>query len=154
MKEINFVEEGKIGDKVFDIERGWGIIVSLVPAAVDQRPVAAEFRAPYKQKIWYTLNGRNTATDKMPVLYWNEFTVPEEAYKKLPHRPNFKTDQPLIVESPHMSGNYFRRYFSHWPDDPADMGVYVFCNGKTSWSSESSGTAYFKNWKAFDEECE
>lgn len=64
--------------------------------------------------------------------------------QKITARPNLSVDTKVICKSDNEEVN---RYFSHFPDDPSDPGIYVFLDGKTSWSSDENYKAYYRKWE-------
>jgi hypothetical protein len=68
--------------------------------------------------------------------------------QKITARPNLSVDTKVICKSDNEEVN---RYFSHFPDDPSVPGIYVFLNGKTSWSSDENYKAYYRKWEIYTE---
>lgn len=63
--------------------------------------------------------------------------------QKVTARPNLSVDTKVICKSDNEEVN---RYFSHFPDDPSDPGIYTFEFGQNSWTSNGRFT-YFKKWR-------
>lgn len=79
-KEIKQEEIYRVGDKVFDIRYGWGVI----------KQIDEGFPYPilviYSEDIGnsYSLNGRNVDNDKVPTLSFTEYTLNNFSQERLP----------------------------------------------------------------------
>ena len=135
----------KVGDKVWDIRFGWGEITEI--RKKDGYPITVEFYDDDNVIVdIYTLDGKCTAdSDKNPILFWNKFEIPNEAYKKA--SPALEIDTPLWVRK---KGNtrWYKRYFAGWTKDGL---VICWNNGATS-SSVNTKTDFivWDEWKPFE----
>jgi len=59
--------------------------------------------------------------------------------------PDLKVDAPVIVFDEY--GTAKNRHFSHFGET---SGIFVFPDGRTSWSATASATILFKNWRLPD----
>ncbi len=66
--ETNF----KLGDNVFDIRRGWGIVIGIGSLNLDRYPVIVKFPNKNDGEFSYTFDGRDY-NDSIQTLSFNEY---------------------------------------------------------------------------------
>ena len=113
-------ETARIGDKVWSVERGWGVIRSLDGG--EEYPIKVEFqngRTPY-----YTLGGKRLTTQENQTLFWDEVKI-VAPQKPL---PNLDVDAKVLVWTD--PSKKHRRHFSHFNGDR----ICTFDGGATSFS--------------------
>ncbi|MBM6876288.1 hypothetical protein [Fusobacterium mortiferum] len=67
-------DSAKVGDRVYDILRGWGTIVAI--ELNQECPIY--FNADIDSFCTFTLDGKRSEIDKNPTLFWNEVDLPTE----------------------------------------------------------------------------
>lgn len=67
-------DNAKVGDRAWDILRGWGTIVAIKES--DESPIY--FNADVDSFCTFTLDGKRNIIDKNPTLFWNEVDLPTE----------------------------------------------------------------------------
>lgn len=134
-------ENAKVGDRVWSIQQGWGTIVNTT--FTELYPILVNFG--YKTSMSYTNEGKVRYNDISPSLFWNEFKVPEEAYKK--PLPKLEVDTKVLVWDSE-GGPKKRRYFSHFDSNGK---IRCFMNGATSWSANHDSCTVWKNWELYKE---
>ena len=122
----------KVGDKVFDILFGYGIIKSNDEWS--SYPIQVQFDDYFET---YLIDGRTREESIFPSLYYNKFEIkiPEEAYKQ--PLPDIAVDTPMIVWNDDAIKE--KRYFKSFSKDGR---VKCFINGQTSFSSNGSALAW------------
>lgn len=112
----------KVGDKVWSLNKGWGIVEKTGQSAI------YTFRVRYNEEITelYTEDGKMYRSDKYPTLFWDElvFEVPKKPLPKL------EVDTKILVWC-NDGVKKEPRHFSHFGTDGK---VYAFIGGKTSFS--------------------
>jgi len=73
-------KNAKVGDKVWCVLNGWGVIVAIEEHAVYQIEVSFDDNTTPCEE--YTLEGFMLDAHNSPSLFWNEFEIPESAYAK------------------------------------------------------------------------
>ena len=71
-------ENAKVGDRVFDLLKGWGTIVEI--RKNEEYPIYVN--ADIDSFCTFTLEGKRYVKDVTPTLFWNEFHVPTEEEDK------------------------------------------------------------------------
>ena len=129
-------KDAKVGDRAWSIQAGWGTICHIHKESL-------EFKSDTSNKYYsFTCKGMSKEIDISPTLFWNEFTIPENAFTK--PLPKLEVDTKVIVwREPNLKVN---RYFSHFDDKGQ---IHCFSNGGTSWSVNS--TSSWPNWELADE---
>ena len=128
----------KVGDKVWSITYGWGEIIK--GGCCTSYPLSVKFINDY---VRYTFSGKQYQSQNQS-LFWNEFEIPESAYKK--PLPKLEVDTKVLVWDDYDEDVKYRRYFKCFNED----GVIVcFADGATSFSSESGKV--WDNWELYDE---
>lgn len=64
----------KVGDRAYDILRGWGTIIAI--KLNQECPIY--FNADIDSFCTFTLDGKRNKIDKNPTLFWNEIDLPTE----------------------------------------------------------------------------
>lgn len=120
-------ETARIGDRVWSVEYGWGVIDSISQSVY---PLRVRFigYSNADMYIYFDLKGLRPNGGKNQTLFWDEVKI--DAPKK--PLPVLDIDTKVIV----WNGNTpkTKRYFSHFNS----LGEIVcFINGKTSWTTEN-----------------
>lgn len=121
----------KVGDKVWDIRQGWGVVCGLTQR-IDY-PIDVEFGEEYNS---YTRGGFCHLDDINPTLFWDEIKI-EVPPKPL---PDLSVDTKVIVWN--KTTPKTKRYFSHFN---ASGKIMCFANGMTSWLMEQ--TTEWDDWE-------
>lgn len=122
----------KVGDKVWDICEGWGVVSELLEG--HDYPICVEFEyvdSTYTRDGYYDLKHVN------PSLFWDEIEV------KAPPKPlpDLEVDTKVFVWD--SLGTKLCRHFSHFDEDGV---LHAFKGGKSSFTG--SGAAYpWSNWE-------
>lgn len=123
----------KVGDKVWDICRGWGVVTTL--NVCDTYPIEVEFEhgdGTYARDGYYNLEDVN------PSLFWDEIEL-VAPQKPL---PLLEVDTKVVVWLPN-TGMKICRHFSHFDEYGF---LYVFIDGRTSFTSDGT-THRYDNWE-------
>ena len=118
----------KVGDKVFCLINGEGIITNIDQTSI---PLRVEFKSGRIK--WFQNNGKINIDDLIPSIYYNKFDIqiPEEAYKQ--PLPDIAVDTPMIVWD--IENRKSRGYFKCWSHSGKPI---TFFGGQTSFSSNGS----------------
>lgn len=79
-------ENAKVGDKVYCLKHGKGIIINIGSIQSHNYPLGVKF--DYNSTYSYTLDGKSLTADKNPILYWSK---PEIIAPEAPKRMVIKT---------------------------------------------------------------
>jgi hypothetical protein len=125
-------KDAKVGDKVYDITIGWGVVMLI---AEDDCSILVKFQDKGIKR--YDINGYENKSNTRSSLYWSEieFNIPKKPLPKL------EIDTPVIV-----SGS-IKRHFSHFSEDGK---IYCFDNGRTSWTTDR--VTLWDNWELAEKE--
>lgn len=106
----------KIGDKVFDILKGWGKVSSIT--FHPQFPIAVDFE--YSSECSYTLEGKYLLQDNQRRLYWDEpkFVIPK--------KPKPKVNKYLVVFRSSLGYGISSNYYKDKEDFVSKMGNLTF----------------------------
>lgn len=123
----------KVGDKVWDICRGWGVITTLMVCPT--YPIEVEFKNGHGS---YTRDGYSSLEDVNPSLFWDEIKLvaPQKPV------PLLEVDTKVVVWLP-INGIKIYRHFSHFDEYGF---LYVFVDGRTSFTSDGT-THRYDNWE-------
>ncbi len=122
-------KDAEVGDRVWHIGYGWGQVVRI--DEYSDYPLVCKFAIGTYS---YTFDGKYHVTEVAPSLFWNEFKIPEEAYKK--PLPKLEVDAKVIVWNDGKQDKH-NRYFSHFS---ASGKICCFGEGTTGWSTETRPT--------------
>ena len=64
-------KDARVGDKVWSVSQGWGVIVDINKS---EYPVVVEFKESGTRRV-FTYEGRWVATDPYPSLFWDEVKI-------------------------------------------------------------------------------
>ena len=122
----------KVGDKVWDIRRGWGVVSMIIQQST--YPIEVDFESGHDI---YSRDGYYTLEDINPSLFWDEIEV------KAPPKPlpDLAVDTKVFVWD--SLGTKLCRHFSHFDDDGV---LHVFVEGRTSFTG-SGATSSWSCWK-------
>lgn len=130
----------KVGDKVWSVSYGWGEI-DYIDKEGGTCPLSVEFD---REDITYTLSGKEQDYENQS-LFWNEFEIPESAYKK--PLPKLEVDAKVLVWWDGDDLKY-RRYFKCFDEQGR---IVCFTDGATSFSADKSEYITWDNWELYDE---
>ena len=134
--------EIKLGDKVWCVANGWGIILGTKEP--NQLPLMVDFG---KYQLFYTIDGKRNENDKQQSLFWNEFNIPKDAYLK--QLINLEVDTKLIVCDQKSFAKAKNRYFSHFNEYGKAC---CFIDGKSKWSGGTKDkTLPWEYWEVVEE---
>ena len=118
----------KKGDKVWSIKFGWGTIVEIIERT--GCPVGVDFENSCR--LWYCIDGRYSQNDILPSIFWNEFTIPDEAFKK--PLPSIEVDTKVLVWYVN-NGSTSNKHHMHFHSFTDDGKIRVFQDGRTSFTA-------------------
>ena len=136
-------QNAKIGDRVWDARYNWGTIEAIYSKNIFPIKVKFDFKDFHRD---YTFDGKCTFNYLNPVLFWNEFEIPQEAFIK--PLPQLEKDTKVLVWNENNSFNESRkhkRYFSHFDKDGR---IYCYEQGCTSWSATT--TQAWDIWELYE----
>lgn len=125
------LEDAKVGDKVWDTRKGWGVVAEMRYS--NEYPILVNFGHNYES---YTLDGYYFEGDVNPSLFWDEIVI-EAPPKPLPDLP---VDAKVLVWLDG-DGLKLKRHFSHFENGL----LHTFDSGKTSWTGVS--TSAWVKWE-------
>lgn len=121
-------KKAKKGDKVWSIKFGWGTIAYISEHAAC--PIGVDFKDSYR--LCYCTDGRCSQTDVLPSIFWNEFLIPDEAFKK--PLPKLEVDTKVLVwyDNNGVISTKLPRHFHNFTEDGK---IRVFQDGRTSFTT-------------------
>jgi hypothetical protein len=125
----------KFGDKVWDFRNGWDEIIGL------HSDLEHQIETNYRR---YTSDGKLCPSNKFPSLFWNEFEIPKEAFRK--PLPKIEVGTKVLVWNDDDSIKE-RRYFSHFN---SVGNIYCFSYGATEWSTKNDQMTSWNNWELYE----
>ena len=133
-KKVTFTD-AKVGDRVWSLTEGWGVIRNHY-APHTAYPLAVEFENwAYRT---YMLCGPYQVKDLNPTLFWDEvkFETPEKP------KPQLEVDAKVLVWNNPEKKN--KRHFSHFSNGQ----IYTFDSGSTSFSRlQSNSVTGWPHWE-------
>ena len=135
-KKVTFAD-AKVGDRVWSLTDGWGVVIRLAPRYKYSLLVRFENGADRSYTLW----GRYQVSDHSPTLFWDEvkLEIPEKPL------PQLEVDAKVIVWD--QEGKKYRRHFSHFDDEGR---IFTFNYGHTSFTSESSPEVWVTAWENWE----
>ena len=126
----------KVGDRLYSVEDGWGIVETIYPSRI--YPLTIRFDFCMKS---FTLEGRRYIGSQNPTLFWGkiEFEVPKRPL------PDLKVDTKVIVwnnENKIKKKRYFKKFNK-------DGYITCFTYGATSWTA--NGAVEWKYWELVED---
>ena len=119
-KKVTF-SDAKVGDRVWSLTEGWGVIINrYAPHA--QYPLVVKFGGEHLRR--YTLWGLLNFNDRNPTLFWDEVVI-EAPTKPL---PELEVDAKVLVWNDPKQKH--KRHFSHFRDGV----IWTFDAGHTSFT--------------------
>lgn len=125
-------ELARVGDRVWDIRLGWGVVHHINTNNV--YPVAVSF--PNGDRLLYTTEGFHDTSHVTQSLFWDEVVI-EAPQKPL---PKLEVDTKVLVWNSNTIKH--KRHFSHF--SPTGR-IVCFYDGMTSWTTES--TTEWEDWE-------
>ena len=136
-------KNGKLaGSRVWSIIDGWGTIISSKQEENINYSVEVDF--DNGTSLFFHSDGKLAKSDINPTLFWNEFKIPDEAFRK--PLPKLEVDTKVIVWDWDIEEKY-KRYFSHFDEEGR---IHCFEGGATSWNNED--VIDWDKWEIYDEE--
>jgi len=133
----------KVGDKVWSIANGWGVVVKLDSFDVNY-PITVHHENDGLVYV-YTTDGKYMDKDSYPTLFWSEFEVPKKAFIK--HLQKLEVDTKLLVWE---DENYkYKRYFAKYSNKGR---VICYKYGLTSWTSDVKDVSEWNNWEVVEDD--
>ena len=128
-------EDARIGDGVYSLQNGWGIIMRIDEGAY---PIVVQFE---EDRTSFTIEGKLYPEDKYPILFWDEikFNIPKKPL------PDLKVDTEVIVWD--IKDFMYKRYFKEFNNDGK---IVCFSDGSTSWSSDGN-TETWRHWELYND---
>lgn len=125
-EEIKYPDfsNAKVGDKVWSVSYGWGEI-DYIEKEGGVYPLSVEFVKDY---VTYTLSGKEHDYENQS-LFWNEFEIPESAYKK--PLPKLEVDTLVWVWSSDKALKKVR-FFKQFTRDGKILAFDDGCDSKTT----------------------
>ena len=139
MKCCDF-RDAKVGDKVWSYRVGWLTIRSIVYSPFPEYTIEAIDSIGLITS--YTTEGKERICDIHPTLFWNEFEIPNEAFKK----PLPKLEKDDLVWVWNKEDDKCIRFFSHYNPNGS---IAVFCSGYDSTASFNL-TDNWDNWELYE----
>lgn len=139
MKHCDF-RNAKVGDRVWDIQYGWGVITDIDKSVGISFPIIIWFYI--EEKKTFDIKGRMKPKVN-PTLFWNEFEIPNEAFIK--PLPKLEVDT-LVWVWDNFKGEKLLRFFSHFDEDG---NIYTFDDGGDS-SIGLHNTTEWDNWELYE----
>lgn len=103
METKNYVfKNAQVGDRAFDILRGWGTIIAI--KLNQEYPIY--FNADIDSFCTFTLDGKRDKIDKNPTLFWNEVKLPTQEEDKKPFDLESELKKLEIVEFKDSESNF------------------------------------------------
>ena len=138
-------KDAKVGDRVWDMRFGWGVIVS--DTHTKESPLYIKFDSSHAKH--YNLQGIHYYFNTIQTLFWDEFEIPKEAYVK--PLPKLEVDTKVIVWNNDFSLKQ-RRHFSHFDSNGK---MFCFNEGTTSFTAVTSSsytpTSRWENYEIYSE---
>ena len=116
----------EVGDRVYDMLKGWGMISSIEPK--EEYPI--HFIADIESFSKFTFDGKRNKRDKNPTLFWDEikFEIPEKPFdfkefirdnlkikQFIPHEKNYyliwDNNSKEVIYDISIGWEYFQPYF-------------------------------------------
>ena len=133
---MKMFENAKVGDRVWDIRFGWGKIIEVDKDILD--PYAIKVKFDNEEMTYYDADGYYNVNDINPTLFWNEFEIPEEVFKR--PLPKLEIDTKVLVKN-NGDEKWNKKHFAGWTDDGR---IKCWFGGCTSWSTY--GKKYHTIW--------
>lgn len=128
-------ETAIVGDEVFDIKHGWGVVVHINKYK-SLYPIQVSFKT---NTCTYTYDGKSYIDHIAQSLFWDEvvITPPPKPLAKL------AIDTKVLVWNS-LSDAPEKRYFSHFNKEGK---IVTFSSGRTSWSGQDNRTFEWNYWE-------
>ena len=140
MKYCDF-SEAKVGDKVWSIRHGWVKILNVHHS--ESYPILINKGKEEIDTLSFTINGKLNGSDLYPILFWNEFEIPEIAFRK--PIPKLEVDT-LVWVWDKCESLKFLRFFSHFDEYGS---IYTFDDGRDS-SYNLDATTDWNYWELYE----
>ena len=121
-------KNAKIGDKVWSIKFGWGTIVQITERT------GCSIEVDFKDycRSWYRTDGRTASENVHPTIFWKQFTIPDEAFKK--PLPKLEVDTKVLVWYSN-SCSISDKQRAHFHSFTKDEKIRVYQDGRTSFTT-------------------
>ena len=138
-RRTEMFKNAKVGDKVWCMRRGWGVITHTEQGK--RHPIGVKFSD--RSFTSYTSDGKEYINDITPVLYWDELTI---VPPKKP-LPNLAVDTKVLVWDE--GGNSKIR--AHFHSFSEDGRIVTYSNGSSSFTGDSRVKCLWRNWELYEE---
>jgi len=128
----------EIGDKVFDMQYGAGIVIES--AGTVSYPITVCFLDSRVET--YTVEGRILNSFAMPTLYFKRPRITDIEPTRL---PDLEVDTKILVRST-INSDWEKRHFKRW----FNKDCVCFASRMTSWTTKRTTT--WGHWKLFNED--
>ena len=132
-------KDAKVGDKVWDVRRGWGEITNT--KYIHDYPIEVIF--PDSEYVTYSIEGKELLDDINPSIYWDELRIIPPK-KPLPDLP---VDTKVLVWDE--GGNSKIR--AHFHSFSEDGRIVTYSNGSSSFTGDSRVKCLWRNWELYEE---
>lgn len=122
-------ETASVGDRVWSITLGWGVVKDVLHGVEEFYPVVIDFDSGGRET--FTRGGLIYKDDIHQSLFWDEVEI--KAPTKPKPKPKLNKDDCVEVWNDNIIDPTitYKRHFSHFEDD----NIFCFENGGTSWTS-------------------
>ena len=132
-------KNAKVGDKVWDIRRGWGEISYI--EYTGKYPIFVKFSNYVSGK--FSTEGKEFLNDINPTLYWDELRIipPKKPLLDLP------VDTKVLV----WDDGYVNKTRAHFHSFNEDGRIVTWECGRTSFTGEDWPKYLWDNWELYEE---
>ena len=132
-------KDAKVGDKVWNIRRGWGEIISTEWSNL--HPILVEFLN--SKNASFTTEGKEVPGDINPSLYWDEFRI---VPPKKP-LPDLAIDTKVLV----WDDGDVAKTRAHFHSFNEDGRITTWECGRTSFTDKGMKAFIWDNWELYEE---
>ena len=132
-------KDAKVGDKVWDIRRGWGKVVSNEWS--DPYHILVEFNN--FRSATFNIEGKQLVEDTNPTLYWDEFRIipPKKPL------PDLDIDTKVLVWDDE-DDTKTRAHFHSFNEEGY---IVTYSNGRSSYTGTDKVKSPWDNWELYKE---
>ena len=135
----------KVGDKVWSYRDGWLTIRSISCPASLEYPIETIDSSGLTSS--FSIGGKKNRGDLNPILFWNKFEIPDEAFEK--PLPKLEIDTLVWVWDDYKDEKVLR-FFSHFDECGS---IYTFDDGRDSSYNPNYNpdiTTSWNNWELYE----
>ena len=132
-------KDAKVGDKVWDVRRGWGEVFYIEHTG--KYPIYVKF--DNSRNGTFGTDGKDFAGDTNPSIYWDEFRIipPKKPL------PDLDIDTKVLVWDDE-DDTKTRAHFHSFNDEGR---IVTYSNGRSSFTGEDWVKAVWNNWELYEE---